>query len=109
MEENRAVGIAAQRVQKASVPLHDEAARGAPLLAPLLAPLNFIERETSDDRNLVKKDLSRAQRGVGLRKSAKLGKAACASVKRSRASTSTTAREIGRDAQRDFSKHDAKA
>lgn len=99
------MGIAAQRVQKASVPLHDEAARGA----PLLAPLNFIERETSDDRNLVKKDLSRAQRGVGLRKSAKLGKAACASVKRSRASTSTTAREIGRDAQRDFSKHDAKA
>ena len=39
---------------KASVPRHDKAARGA----PLLAPLNFIERETSDERNFVTKDLS---------------------------------------------------
>ena len=70
------------------MPLHDKAARGA----PLLARLSFIERETSDDHNFVTKDLSWALRGVGLRKSAKLRKAACAPAKRFCASTSTTAR-----------------
>lgn len=83
----------------ASVALHDKAATDA----PFLKALKHVEREAGDDRNFVKKGVSWALRGVGLR-NAKLRAVAGAMAERLAASDLPAARWVGRDALREFAK-----
>jgi 3-methyladenine DNA glycosylase AlkD len=81
----------------ASVALHDKQAPDA----PFLRALRLIEREASDERNFVKKGVSWALRGVG-RRNRKLNRNAVALSKRLVASSSPSARWVGRDALREL-------
>lgn len=86
----------------ASVALHNKKAADGPFLDRL--PL--IEAAATDPRNFVKKGVSWALRGIGGRKSAALRVAARAMADRLAASPDKTAKWIGRDAQKAFSKSD---
>ena len=79
----------------ASVALHD---RGTPD-APFKRSLGWIERAASDDRNFVKKGVSWALRSVGER-SPQLNAAALVTARRLAASSSPSARWVGKDALR---------
>lgn len=83
----------------ASVALHDKKAPDA----PFLKALKLIERQSTDERNFVKKGVSWALRGIG-RRNPTLKAAAMAVSERLAASSDKTARWIGKDAIRDFSR-----
>jgi 3-methyladenine DNA glycosylase AlkD len=83
----------------ASVALHDKTAPDA----PFLKALKPIARESTDDRNFVKKGVSWALRGIGHRNPA-LKAAAIAVARDLAASEDRTARWIGKDAARDLSR-----
>jgi 3-methyladenine DNA glycosylase AlkD len=83
----------------ASVALHDKEAPDA----PFVKRLKLVERAATDDRNFVKKGVSWALRGVGLR-NPRLRVAASAVAKRLAASEVPAARWVGRDALREFAK-----
>lgn len=87
----------------ASVALHDKKAADAPFLDRL--PL--IEAAATDPRNFVKKGVSWALRGIGGRKSPALRASAREMADILAASPDKTAKWIGRDAQKAFSKADA--
>lgn len=84
----------------ASVALHDKKAPDA----PFLKALKWIERESTDERNFVKKGVNWALRGIGHRTSPALKKAALALAAKLAGSTDKTARWIGKDAVRDLSR-----
>jgi 3-methyladenine DNA glycosylase AlkD len=79
----------------ASLAQHDKAATDAPFLEGLV----LIERVATDDRNFVKKAVNWALRGVGER-SAELHAAALVVARRLATSPDSTARWVGRDAER---------
>jgi len=81
----------------ASLALHDKQARDEVFLAYL--PL--VERHANDDRNLVKKAVSWALRGIGKRNAA-LNRRASALARRLCDADAASARWIGRDALRDL-------
>lgn len=81
----------------ASVALHDKQAPDP----PFLTALDWIERESGDARNFVKKGISWALRGIGHRNQ-RLHAAAMELSSRLAASTDPAARWIGRDALRDL-------
>ena len=83
----------------ASVALHDKKAPDE----PFLGALKMIERESTDDRNFVKKGVNWALRGIG-RRNPKLKAAAVALSRNLAASSDKTARWIGKDALRDLSR-----
>lgn len=83
----------------ASVALHDKKAPDA----PFLKALKMIERESTDERNFVKKGVNWALRGIGRRNPA-MKKAALALSEKLAASPNATARWIGKDAIRDLSR-----
>lgn len=83
----------------ASVALHDKNAPGA----PFLKALKMIERESTDERNFVKKGANWALRSIGRRNPA-LKAASIALSKKLATSTDSTARWIGKDALRDLSR-----
>ena len=84
----------------ASLALHDRETGDAQFLEGLA----LIEREAGDDRNFVKKGVSWALRAIGRRRSPRLQAAAQAAAKRLAESPDPTARWIGKDALKDFSK-----
>lgn len=65
--------------------------------------LVLIEREAADERNFVKKAVNMALRAIG-RRNAALNSAAIAVAERLAASGNATARWVGRDALREFSR-----
>jgi 3-methyladenine DNA glycosylase AlkD len=69
---------------------------------PFLATLPLIERAASDERNFVKKGVSWALRGIGLRKSPALKAAARALAERLAKSGDASERWVGKDALRDL-------
>jgi 3-methyladenine DNA glycosylase AlkD len=71
--------------------------------ADILACLPLIERASTDERNFVKKGVSWALRGIG-RRGPKLAKAAGALAKKLAVSEQPSARWIGKDALREFSR-----
>jgi 3-methyladenine DNA glycosylase AlkD len=83
----------------ASVALHDKKAPDA----PFLKALKMIERESTDERNFVKKGVNWALRGIGRRNPALKAAAIKLSTKLA-ASEDKTARWIGKDALRDLSR-----
>jgi 3-methyladenine DNA glycosylase AlkD len=89
----------------ASLALHDKASGDA----PFLERMRLIEAAATDDRNFVKKGVSWALRGIGIKKSPALRAAARAMAQKLAASSDKTARWIGKDALRQFAKADAKA
>lgn len=84
----------------ASIALHDKKAPDA----PFLKSLKWIERESTDERNFVKKGVNWALRSVGRRKNPALRTAALALSKKLAASDEATARWIGKDAVKDLSR-----
>jgi 3-methyladenine DNA glycosylase AlkD len=88
----------------ASLALHDKKSGDAPFLARMA----LIEAAATDDRNFVKKGVSWALRGIGIRKSPVLRTAAREVAQRLVDSGDRTARWIGKDAQRQFAKADKK-
>ena len=84
----------------ASLALHDRDAADA----QFIEGLSLIEREAGDERNFVKKGVSWALRSIGRRRSPKLKAAALATATRLAQSPDPTARWIGRDALKDFTK-----
>jgi 3-methyladenine DNA glycosylase AlkD len=83
----------------ASVALHDKKAPDA----PFLKALKMIERESTDERNFVKKGVNWALRGIGRRNPA-LKAAAIKLSSKLAASEDRTARWIGKDALRDLTR-----
>lgn len=83
----------------ASMALHD---RTAPDLL-FVRSLESIERESTDERNFVKKGVSWALRGIGARNIA-LNRQALTLAERLAASEDRTARWVGRDALRDLTR-----
>jgi 3-methyladenine DNA glycosylase AlkD len=83
----------------ASLALHDKASGDA----PFLASLELVERASKDDRNFVKKGVNWALRSIG-RRNDSLRSAAVVLSRRLAESTDGTARWIGKDALRDFSR-----
>jgi 3-methyladenine DNA glycosylase AlkD len=83
----------------ASVALHDKKAPDA----PFLKALKMIERESTDERNFVKKGVNWALRGIGRRNPA-LKAAAIKLSETLAASEDRTARWIGKDALRDLTR-----
>jgi 3-methyladenine DNA glycosylase AlkD len=81
----------------ASVAVHDKKAPDA----PFIKSFKLIERESTDERNFVKKAVNWALRGIGARNPA-LFDAAHEVAERLAASTDSTARWNGRDALRQF-------
>jgi 3-methyladenine DNA glycosylase AlkD len=81
----------------ASLALHDKRSGDAPFARCL--PL--IERAATDERNFVKKGVSWALRGIGMRSRA-LHAAAIKSARRLAASPEAAARWVGNDALRDL-------
>ena len=81
----------------ASLALHDKAVADQPFLRTL--PL--IERESTDDRNFVKKGVSWALRSIG-RRNRELNDAAIETARRLIESPAPAAKWIGRDALRDL-------
>ena len=77
--------------------------------ASFLERMRLIEGAATDDRNFVKKGVSWALRAIGVRKGPGLRAAAREMAARLAASDDRTARWIGKDAQRQFAKADAKA
>jgi len=86
----------------ASLALHDKKSDDAPFLERLA----LIEAAATDDRNFVKKGVSWALRGIGIRKNPALRAAARDVAGRLAGSADRTARWIGKDAQRQFMKAD---
>jgi 3-methyladenine DNA glycosylase AlkD len=83
----------------ASVALHDKEAANEPFTKSFA----LIERESTDDRNFVKKGVSWALRSVGHR-NAVLNREATRVAKRLAASDDATARWIGKDALKDITR-----
>jgi 3-methyladenine DNA glycosylase AlkD len=83
----------------ASVALHDK----EPANEPFTKSFALIERESTDDRNFVKKGVSWALRSVGHR-NAVLNREATRVAKRLAASDDATARWIGKDALKDITR-----
>ncbi|HET9269683.1 MAG TPA: DNA alkylation repair protein [Vicinamibacterales bacterium] len=81
----------------ASVALHDKQEKDVPFRRSLV----LIERAAPDERNFVKKGVSWALRGVG-RRSRALNRDAVALAKRLAASSSPSARWVGKDAFREL-------
>ena len=81
----------------ASVAVHDKKAPDA----PFIKSFKLIERESTDERNFVKKAVNWALRGIGARNPA-LFAAAHEVAERLAASTDSTARWNGKDALRQF-------
>jgi 3-methyladenine DNA glycosylase AlkD len=86
----------------ASLALHDKKAEDA----PFLKTLSLIERAANDERNFVKKGVSWALRGIGLRKSPALRRAARELAKELAGRADAGARWVGKDAEREFAKKD---
>lgn len=84
----------------ASIALHDKKAADA----PFLKSLSWIERESTDERNFVKKGVNWALRSIGRRKNPALKTAALALSKKLAACDDSTARWIGKDAVRDLTR-----
>jgi len=87
----------------ASLAGHDKSGNDAPYLERMA----LIERGASDPRNFVKKGVSWALRGIGLKKSPALRAAARELAARLAQSKDPAQRWVGKDAMREFTKKDA--